>query len=293
MDAHLGLDQVEERLSGAYAEAILPDWDAEALDAAEADRLVSAFEAVRLTAAGRRTAPMSWLPASGQRVATALDSALGQAQEDDDWPSIRRLREAIVDLQAFLPDAEAGAAEAAVRQREETLPAGDPGSTALGRVRWSQAVVISMLRDDERVIGAHNALADIDIVIGQAQRSLEAVDRYKEAQMSGIAALAYWPAGLLGGLILGTLIAGLSVVAVTSVVLLGAAGWALALGPGFGWAVGSISSRIDRRAMRSDRLPVVRVGRWASTGVWLILFLGIPPAVGLVITIGCHQLGLP
>lgn len=282
MDAHPGPGQVDELLDGAYAKAILPDRDAEGLDPAEAERLVSAFEAVRRSAAGRHAAPASWLPAPGKRVATALDISLDRANDDEEWPAIRGLREAILDLQAFLPDDEAAAAEAAVRRPE-----------ALDRVRWSQAVVISMLRNDERVIGAHNALADIDIVIGQAQRSLEAVDRYKEAQMSGIAALVYWPAGLLGGLILGTLIAGLSVVAVTSVVLLAVAAWILALGPGFGWAVGSISSRIDRLAMRSDSLAVVRVGRWASTGVWLILFLGIPPAMGLAITVGCRWLGLP
>lgn len=293
MDAHPGPDRLDELLDDAYAKATLPDWDAEGLDPAEADRLVSAFEAVRRRAAGRHAAPSSLLPASGKRVATALDMRLVRAEEDEDWPAIRGLREAILDLQAFLPDEEAAAAEAAVRQPDRMLPEGDPGSAALGRVCWSQAIVISMLRDDERVIGAHNALADIDLVIGQAQRSLEAVDRYKTAQTSGIAALVYWPAGLLGGLILGTLIAGPSVVAVASVVMLAVAGWAVALGPGFGWAVGSISSRIDRLAMRSDSQSVVRVGRWAATAVWLILFLGIPPSVGLVITTGCRWLGLP
>lgn len=211
--------------------------------------------------------------------------ALDEAEEDDDWPAIRNLREAILDLQAFLPDDEAVAAEAATSRQGRVDPEDDAGSVALDQVSWSQAVVISMLRDDDRVLGAHNALADTHIVIGDAQRSLEAVDHYKEAQASGIAAIVYWPVGLIAGLVLGTVIAGLSVVATAIVGLLAIAGWTLALGPGFGWAVGSISSRIDGLAMRADRVAVVRVGRWAATGVWFVLFFGTPPAVG---PLGCR-----
>ena len=288
-----GPDRVQEMVEDAFSKAILPDHDSKEPDPADVQQLVSAFDAVRRRASGRHAAPLSWLPAEGARVASALDVALAEAEEEGDWPATRGLREAILDLQAFLPDDEAVAAEATASRQERTGPGDDAGTAALDRVTWSQALVVSMLRNDERVLGAHNALAEIDIVIGQAQRSLEAVDRYKEAQVSGIAALVYWPLGLMAGLVLGTLIASFSVVATAVVGMLVIAGWTLGLGPRFGWTVGAISSRIDRLAMRADRPAVVRVGRWVATGVWVVLFLGIPPVTGLVITLGCQWLGLP
>jgi hypothetical protein len=58
---------------------------------------------------------------------------------------------------------------------------------------------------------------DTAILIGCARRSLEAVDRYKEAQALGFGMFIVWPAGLIVGLVVGSLLAGFSVVAVAVV----------------------------------------------------------------------------
>jgi hypothetical protein len=268
----------------------MPDPDAETLDLQEASRLVIAFDAVRERARGRHAAPASWLPASGTRVATAVWMAHRQAEEDGDWPSMRGAREALVDLQAFIPNEEVAAVEASARQADG--PAHAPPSD-VDPVRRAQAVAISMLRDDDRVLGAYNALADIDVVIGGARRSLEAVDRYKEAQMGGFAALAYWPFGLLVGLVLGTLVGGISIVAIVVVVGVAIAGYALFLAPAFGIAVGTLSSRIDRLAMRANQGVVVSIGRAFATMVGVAVFLGVPVMIGLAIAIASRWLGIP
>ena len=175
-----------------------------------------------------------------------------------DWPRVRRAREDLVDLQAFVADDEVVAAETRSRQAARSALG---SSLGLDPIRWAQANVISMLREDDRVLGAYNAHADIDVVIGEARRSLEAVDRCKETQVSGFAAMVYWPVGLLIGLVVGTLAAGVSVIAIVVVAGIAIAGYGLYLAPAFGIAVGTLSSRIDRLAMRANQRVLVGIGR--------------------------------
>ena len=68
----------------------MPDPDAEILDPQEVSRLVRAFDAARERARGRHAAPASWLPASGTRVPTASWMPHCQAEEEGDWPGVRR-----------------------------------------------------------------------------------------------------------------------------------------------------------------------------------------------------------
>ncbi len=213
-----------------------------------------------------------------------------QAEEDGDWPSVRHAREALVDLQAFVPDEVVVAAE--TRSRQEGRSSHE-SPWDLEPIRKAQASVISMLREDDRVLGAYNALADIDVVIGEARRSLEAVDRYKETQVSGFAAMVYWPVGLLIGLVAGTLAAGVSVVAIVVVAGVAIAGYTRYLAPAFGMAVGTLSSRIDRLAMRANQRVLLGVGRVLATLTWLAVFFGVPIAIGLTIVILSRRLGLP
>lgn len=268
-----------------------PDPEAESLDPQEAARLARAFDAVRERARGRHAAPSSWLPASGRRVATALLIVHQQTGDEGDWPRMRAAREALVDLQAFVPDDEVAASEAWVRPRTGA-PGYDPWE--LEPIRRAQANVISWLREDDMVLGAYNALADVDVVIGEARRSLEAVDRYKTTQSLGFAAMFYWPIGLLIGLVLGTLMTGLSAVAIVIVIAVASAGYhVLFLAPAFGIAVGTLTSRLDRLAMRADRPVPVLVGRAVTDVVGAILFLGVPVVIGVVIALVCRHLGVP
>lgn len=284
-------EMVEDIWSAADATAILPDRETEILQPDEVRSLVSALDVQVERARGRHAAPVSWLPAAPRRVATALELALEDAEDREDWPAIRHVREDIVDLQAFLPDDEAAAAEAFVASGDASEQGA--GADALDKVKWAQAIVISMLRGDDRVLGAHNALAETDVVIGQAQRSLEAVDLYKETQASGIAAIVIWPAGLIVGFVVGTMLAGLSIVAAVTVIALAIAGFALFLAPAYGSLVGGLVSRIDRRAMRAQSGFVVGLGRWAASLVWYVLFFGGPVAIGFGIAVISRQLNLP
>jgi hypothetical protein len=194
-------------------------------------------------------------------------------------------------LQAFLPEREAEAVEGDARRPERDRPAGGAGAAGSDRVRWAQAIVISMLRDDPRVVGAHAALCDVEIVIGEARRSLDAVHRYKEAQASGIVALWSWPIGLVVGLVIASLLSSVSTTAILVVIAAAVAGWVLALAPAYGWAVGSMASRIERMAMRAHDARIVALGRAIASGVGLgLLFVG-PVLIGSIITVVCDRSG--
>ena len=101
-----------------------------------AEELARGFDQACRKAAGRHAAPRSWLPATSTRVATALDVVylrlLEGGGQGSVWPAIRSMREAIVDLQAFLPDEDAAAAEA------RRLTADDTGARTPG-TRWSRS----------------------------------------------------------------------------------------------------------------------------------------------------------
>jgi len=271
--------------------ASLPDRENEHLDLHEALALVGTFDALCLRESGRHAAPRSWLPAPRTRIATALDLVAERAEEENDWPTIRRMREAFVDLQVFLPDDEAAAAESFATQPKQPAARDGKGEAALDQVVWAQATAISILRDDERILGAHNALRGIDIVIGAAQRSLEAVDRYKESQMAGMGGLVLFPAGVVVGFAIGSLVVGITLSAILIGVGLIAAG--IFVGPWFGWQVGTLSSRLDRLAMRSDSITALRIGRGLATAVGFTLYFGGPLSIGLAIAVAFERLGLP
>jgi len=285
---------IEDVWGNAGVIAILPDLDIAPMELDEADVLADRFDAVRHRAAGRHAAPRSWLPASTTQVATALDLVHFRLMEEggltsEVWAAIRNVRAAIVDLQAFLPDDDAVAAEACAT-RQETADR-ERGRAGLERIRWAQAIVISMLRDDDRVLGAHVALEDVDITIGSAAGSLDAVDRYKEAQMGGIGGIVIFPLSLAAGLILGIAVGGFTLAAAVIGVMLAAA--SIYLGPAYGWAVGTMSSRMDRVALRMSNITALRIGRWMVTAFALTAYFGGPAALGLAIALACAWIGAP
>jgi len=214
-----------------------------------------------------------------------------QATEDGDWARIRRSREAFVDLQAFLPDDEASAAESFVSSSSHDRSDDKPGQDALERVTWAQAIAISLLRDDEKVVGSYNALNQIDIVIGEAQASLEVVDRHKESQAIGFAAFVILPISIVVGAAVGSFLWGLTLSSVASAAILAALSFLAA--PWYGWLAGGLSSRLDRRAMRSDHMRVVVIGRSAATVVSFILYFVLPVVFGIGVARVCTALGLP
>lgn len=228
----------------------------------EALRIFDAFEQVRTRATGMRAAPVSWLPAPGEVVATALSRVAGEARE---LAVQRSCREAFVDIQAFVPDDEAVLVEARAGgppddERGVDHRAGSNGRpdqvsaiAVLEEIRLAQAQAISFLREDDRVQGALNALGGSCFAIGQARLSLEAVDRYKDAQTLGLASMVTWPIGLAVGLAAGSIMERPTIAATGAALVLTAAGWMLAIAPAWGSALGSFHSRLRRRAIRLDR----------------------------------------
>jgi len=284
---------VEEVWSSADALAVLPDADSAPLSQARIAGLVRGFARVRARAAGRHAAPRSWLPDAPGVVAVALDAEHsrleGSVGSDASWPELRDAREAILDLQAFLPDADADAAEACAS--DPALAGDERGKAALERIRWAQAIVVSMLRDDERVLGSHVALADHDITIGSAQQSLEAVDRYKSAQALGFGGMAVFPVSVGMGGIVGTILVGPTTSGIVACLALALAG--VYLGLGYGWAVGTLASRLDRLAMRSGSTLFMRVGRTIGDLVTPAVFLGGPALAAVLTMVLFARLGLP
>ena len=255
----------------------------------EARALADAFEKVRARARGLPAAPASWLPAPGEPLAGALQLAI---TPDADRAAMTRLKEAIVDLQAFIPDDEAEAA-----QRVRAGSAWDDadrrkGEAALERVLRGQAEAICWIRDDDRVLGAMNAIRPLHgVVIGDAERALAAVDRYKESQVASYVSMLGGPIVVVVGAVIATLLLGFTAVGAGVAVVL--AGAYFGLGAAVGLAVGQLSSRARRAALR---LPGERVAAVTSTlaevVVDLSLFL-VPAALGFAAVAVCSSLGLP
>jgi hypothetical protein len=109
--------------------------------------------------------------------------------------------------------------------------------------------------------------------------------------MAGIGGLVLFPAGLVVGFAIGSFVVGITLSALVVGVGLIAAG--IVVGPWFGWQVGALSSRLDRLAMRSDNVVVLRIGRWIATAVGLTLYFDGPLSIGLAIAIAFQWLGLP
>ena len=255
----------------------------------EARALADAFEKVRARARGLPAAPASWLPAPGEPLAGALQLAI---TPDADRADMTRLKEAIVDLQAFIPDDEAEAA-----QRVRAGSAWDDadrrkGEAALERVLEGQAAAICWMRDDDRVLGAMNAIRPLHgVVVGDAERALAAVDRYKEGQTAGFVSMVGGPIAVVIGAVVATVLLGFSAVGAGVAVVL--AGAYFGLGAAVGLAVGQLSSRARRAALR---LPGDRAAAVASTLVEVVMVVSlflVPAALGFAAVAVCRSLGLP
>ena len=255
----------------------------------EARVLADAFEAVRARARGLPAAPASWLPAPGEDLAGALQLAV---MPDATRADMTRLKEGILDLQAFIADDEAEAAQR-VRARSQFDEADRrKGEAALEQVLEGQATAICWMRDDDRVLGAMNALRPLGgVVIGDGERALAAVDRYKESQMAGFVSMVAGPIVVGVSAAVGILLFGFTAVgAVVAVVL---AGSYFALGAAVGMAVGQVSSRARRAALR---LPGDRAAAVGSTLVEIAMVVSlflVPAALGFGVITVCRALGLP
>jgi len=255
----------------------------------EARALADAFETVRARAKGLAAAPESWLPAPGEPLAGALQLAI---TPDADRSAMTRLKEGLVDLQAFIPDDEA---EAAQRFR-----AGSPwddadrrkGEAALERVLKAQAATICWIRDDDRVLGAMNALRPLGgVVIGDGGRALAAVDGYKESQMAAFVSMVGGPFVVVIGAVVATVLLGFTAVGTGLAVVL--AGAYFALGAAVGLAVGRLSSRAGRAARRLPGDRAATVAMALAEVMMVVALLLVPAALGFAAIGVCQALGLP
>ena len=106
-----------------------------------------------------------------------------------------------------------------------------------------QAAAICWLRGEDRVLGARNALRPLGgVVIGDAERALAAVDRYKESQTAGFVSMFGGPIVVVVGAVVATLLLGFTAVGVLLVAVL-LAGSYFGLGAAVGLAVGQVLRR--------------------------------------------------
>ena len=238
---------------------------------------------------GLAAAPESWLPAPGEPLAGALQLAI---TPDADRSAMTRLKEGLVDLQAFIPDDEAEAAQ--------RLRAGSPwddadrrkGEAALERVLEAQAATICWIRDDDRVLGAMNALRPLGgVVIGDGERALAAVDGYKESQMAGFVSMVGGPFVVVIGAVVATVLLGFTAVGTGLAVVL--AGAYFALGAAVGLAVGRLSSRAGRAARRLPGDRAATVAMALAEVMMVVALLLVPAALGFAAIAVCQALGLP
>ena len=222
-------------------------------------------------------------------LAGALEAALGP---DADRADFVRFKEGLVDLQAFIPDGEAEAGQRVHAGRARDDEERRTGEAALETVLVAQANAICWLRNDERVLGAMNALRPLHgVVVGDAERALAAVDRYKESQTAGFLSMTGGPIAVVVGGVLGTLLFGFSAVGAGVTAVL--AGAYILLGPVVGLAVGQLSSRARRAALR---LTGDSAAAAASTAVEVLAMVGlflVPAGLGFAAIAVCRSLGLP
>jgi hypothetical protein len=254
----------------------------------EARAIAAAYERVRVRAGGLAAAPASWLPAPGAMLASALQVALGQ---DPDRAGIVRFKEGMVDLQAFLPDGEAEAGQRAHAGNARDEEDRRIGEAALETVLVAQANAICWLRNDERVLGAVNALRPLHgVTVGEAERALAAVDRYKESQTAGFLSMTGGPIAVVVGGFLGTLLLGFTAVgAVVTAVLAGAY---ILLGPVVGLVVGQLSSRARRAALRVRGDSAAAATSTVVEVLGMVALFLVPAVLGFAAIGVCQSLGL-
>jgi hypothetical protein len=273
--------------------AYLPDNSP--IEPAEAEQLVDAFLRVCERFVGQTAAPESALPAPATRIATALASEAASADEVDGESALiiyQTAVEALIDLQAFVPDDAASAVERQLSKRSDGRDTRSDGDSRLAtetleRIRTAQAAAIQWIRDDVSVVGNENALRDLVPVIGDARRALDAVDRYREVQSGAMIMLFVWPVSAGAGVIVGALLMRPTIV----VMALMLATWLAA--PGIGSAIGALSSRVGQAARASRRYPITVAGGVAATVISLGLLFGLGFAAALLATAAATRLGLP
>jgi hypothetical protein len=248
-----------------------------ALTETDARLLVRQFEQVRARARGLPAAPISWLPSSPDDLIAALETAMGPAP---DRATVIRTKEAIVDLQAFGPEPAAAAAQ---RVRART-PLDDEdrrlGEEALESILRAQAEAICYLRGEDRVVGAMNALRPLDgVLIGDAERALAAVDRYKEGQASGFASMVGGPIVVGVGAVVGGIVLGFDSVGLGLAILVAIAYFFI--GAVVGQVVGGVASRARRRARVIDDERTAVLATSAVEVGQVVALIGIPAALGL------------
>ena len=244
---------------------------------AEARVLVQQFEQVLVRARGLPAAPVSWLPTSAEDLMVALETALGPAP---DRATYIRTKEAIVDLQAFGPDRDAAAAQrvraGAPTDDEDRLL----GEEALESILRAQAEAICYLRGEDRVLGAMNALRPLNgVAIGDAERALAAVDRYKEGQAAGFASMVGGPIVIAVGAVVGGIFLGFGAVGIGLAVVFAIA--YLFVGAVVGQIVGPIASRARRLARLIDDEGMAERATWAVEVGQVVALIGIPALLGL------------
>jgi hypothetical protein len=207
----------------------------------------------------------------------ALETAMGPTP---DRATLVRTKEAMVDLQAFGPDR---GAEAAQRVRAGA-PTSDEdrllGEEALESILRAQAEAICYLRGEDRILGAMNALRPLNgVAIGEAERALAAVDRYKEGQASGFASMVGGPIVVSIGAVVGGLLFGFGSVGVGLAVVLAIAYFFI--GAVVGQVVGRVASRARRRARVIEDERMAEGAIWAVEAGQLVALVGIPAFLGV------------
>src|SRR4051794_41160299 len=245
---------------------------------AQSRALAEQFEPVRQRARGLAAAPASWLPAAIDDLGSALRTSLGR---NPDRQLLLRTKEAMIDLQAFGPDAAAHAAQRVHAGAPQNDADRQLGEQALEEILRAQARAICGMRGDDRVLGAINALRPLGgVVIGDAERALAAVDRYKEGQAAGFMSMLAGPvvigiAAIIGGILFGVTSLGVALAAVS------------AIGYFFGGAVvGQVLGRIQSRARRwasriADDGRSTRAVALVEAGQ-IVALIAIPVLTGLV-----------
>lgn len=182
-------NELGERLAALDAERIeaaAPIYPDEVeLDPAVARDNAQRFRALRDEHGGEMVVPRSLLPDEPGRVAAALMAEgelrmaglAGDALRD----AQRELAEALVDLQGFRPDDQAGLILA-----DPTAP---EAMESVGALVTARAAIITWIRDDPSVVGSVNAIKDLDVRVGDGRKALDAVNGYREKQAFGFLAI--------------------------------------------------------------------------------------------------------
>jgi len=269
---------VEEDTQRHLEQATLPDGTV-TVDAAEARELVASFRRVRDTQRGRYAASITELPADALRIANAI-AVIGEGVTPDER---RHLLEDLVDLQAFVPDAPASLRPPPSSTGSEPAATADP---LLESIRWRQAALMAYAMGHASVVGDHNAIRDRWTAIGDARSAIDLVNKYRESQAGGFAALTAWLIGAPIGFGL-AVIAGTARPSIAAIIALGI-GWLGA--PYLGAGVGLFEAKVEGSAIRRSHPTLV--GR-LEVVVGLGVVALVPVIAGIVVTVLATRLGLP